>query len=120
MYPNMNAYQKVQKITIDSRTHQAQVLRSAAYRLQEAKNKWGDAHLLHDALQFNLRFWTIVQADGLADDCPLPKEIRVNILRLSSWVDRRTMEIYEDPSPEKLDSLININIQLAEGLEGKS
>lgn len=118
MYSQMNAYQKVQKITVDSRTQQARVLNDAAWRIQDAKNNWGDGVKLHEALQFNLRFWTIVQADAMAEDCPFDKALRINILRLSSWVDRRTYEIYEEPSPEKLDSLITINQNIAQGLLG--
>jgi flagellar protein FlaF len=120
MYNQLNAYQATQKVTIDPRTHQAQIFHRASYKLQEAKNNWGDARLLHDALQYNLRFWTIIQSDTLEENCPFEKTIRLNILRLSSWVDKRTFEIYDDPKPELLNSLINVNNQMADGLLGKA
>lgn len=117
--PNMQyaAYMKTQNIT-DHRTNQANILREAANRLLNAQSQWGDVDVLHDALTYNLRFWTIIQSDTSDNSCPHPNNIRLNLLKLSNFIDKHTLDIYADPWRDKLTILININKNLALGLEG--
>lgn len=65
------------------------------------------------ALAKNLRLWTIFQSSVADPGCALPDEIRVNVLALAEFVDRRTAEIVGAPAADKLAALININEQLA-------
>jgi flagellar protein FlaF len=116
MSNGIGAYQKANRVLASDRLVQARVLRTAIGRLQDLRNNWNPDNL-NDALKYNQRFWTVVQADAMSDDCPLPADLRTNLLRLSAFVDRRTLEIYENPTPEKLDTLIAINISCAERLE---
>ncbi|MCP4716086.1 MAG: flagellar biosynthesis regulator FlhF, partial [Deltaproteobacteria bacterium] len=50
-------------------------------------------------------------------DHPMPVDIRRNLLQLSVVVDRVTFDILENPAPEKLTMLININRNIAAGLK---
>ena len=50
------------------------------------------------------------------DDCPQPKEIRVNIVNLALFVFKKTIAIIAEPKPESLGILININMNIAKGL----
>jgi flagellar protein FlaF len=50
---------------------------------------------------------------------PMPEEIKRNLLALSLFVDRRSFEALAYPAPEKLDILININLNVASGLRGE-
>ncbi len=52
-------------------------------------------------------------------DNPLPKELREDILSLSTFIDKRIIDIMAFPSPEKLTTIININMSLAFGLRGE-
>jgi flagellar protein FlaF len=46
----------------------------------------------------------------------LPLELRVNLLRLSQFIDKRSFEVMGRPDPSRLKALIDLNRQVAEGL----
>jgi flagellar protein FlaF len=48
----------------------------------------------------------------------MSKKLRLDILRLAAYIDRRIFETMAFPSPEKLNIVININNNLAAGLRG--
>ena len=75
---------------------------------------------LDEALKYNQRIWTIFQAELLNPENPLPKQIRQDILSLSAFIDKRIFEVMAFPSPEKLNAIININLNLAAGLNGST
>jgi flagellar protein FlaF len=52
-------------------------------------------------------------------DNPLPKKLREEILSLGAFVDKRTFDVMAYPSPEKLALIININLNIAAGLQGR-
>jgi len=117
----LDAYRNVEKATLSQRDIEATVLTKAALQLKSIKENWTredhDAQL-EDALNYNQRVWTFFQAELSMEDNPLPGEIKRNILALSLFVDRRTFETLAYPAPEKLDALININLNVAAGLRG--
>ncbi|PWG73812.1 hypothetical protein DF186_21120, partial [Enterococcus hirae] len=59
---------------------------------------------------------TIFQAEISAPSCPLPDEVRSNMLNLCNFVDKQTVALLDDPAPGRADPLVRINLQLAEGL----
>ena len=117
----LDAYRNVEKATLSQRDIEASVLTKAAVQLQVVKDNWTSENHeteLEDALNFNQRVWTFFQAELTVNENPLPEEIKRNLLALSFFVDRRTFESLAYPAPEKLDVLINININVAAGLRG--
>jgi flagellar biosynthesis activator protein FlaF len=62
--------------------------------------------------------WSILQGELVKDDNPLPLEIRNNLLTLSVFVDKRIIQVMASPEPDKLNLLIDINLNLAAGLRG--
>jgi flagellar biosynthesis activator protein FlaF len=119
----LDAYRNVEKATLSQRDLEASVLSKAATRLQSIKDNWpGDQNdaLLEDALNYNQKIWSFFQAELTMEDNPLPDEIKRNLLALSLFVDRRTFEVLAYPAPEKLDVLINININVSAGLRGEA
>ena len=119
----LEAYRDVEKATLPQRDLEASVLTKAAMRLQSTRDNWTSADnyaQLNDTLQYNQRLWTFFQAELTTEDNPLPEEIKRNLLSLSLYVDRRTFEVMAYPAPEKLDILININLNLAAGLRGET
>lgn len=118
----LDAYRSVEKATLSQRDLEATVLAKAATRLQSLRDNWTrDDHdaQLEDALTYNQRVWTFFQAELTVEDNPLPDEIKRNLLALSAFVDRRSFEVLAYPAPEKLDVLININMNVAAGLRGE-
>ncbi len=97
------------------RNTEAWALTQAALRMKSAQDS-GNTDEMVAAVRLNWRLWTIFQADLLEPDCPVPEEIRANVLTLANFVDRHTVTFLGAPQPEMLGSLININRQLAGGL----
>jgi flagellar protein FlaF len=123
MSSGLNAYKKNVKTTISGRELEASVLTKGAMLLRTCKENWDGQdrfRRLDDALVFNQRIWTIFQDELIRDDNPLPVQLRGDILRLSLFIDKRIVEIMKDPSPEKLDAIIDINLNIAAGLRGSA
>jgi len=120
--PTLKAYESVAKSTMNGREVEAAVLTKAARKLKECQTSW-DADdretQLNQALRFNQRIWSILQAELSKKQNPLPDKIKIDLLRLSAFIDKRIFEIMAYPSPEKLTVIININNNIAAGLRMK-
>jgi len=100
--------------------------RTEAWALLEAarelsRTKTGPTDRFLAALRRNWRLWTIFQASLLAPDCTMPALVRGNLLGLANFIDKRTMELLgkrdaELPEADMVEPLININVQIGEGL----
>jgi flagellar biosynthesis activator protein FlaF len=115
----LEAYQSVERSTLDGRELEASLLMRAALYIAEVQQHWNtpdrDA-MLDEALHYNQRLWTLFQAELLAEDNPMPIEIKQNLLSLSAFIDKRTIETLSYPEVDKLNILIDINRNLAAGL----
>lgn len=120
MYKNpLEAYEAVSKKTSNGREAEAAALTKAAMKLKACQDDWRHAdgdQRLNDSLRFNQRIWTILQTELSNDTHPLPREVRLNLLKLSAFVDKRTFDIMAFPEPTKLKILIDINLNIASGL----
>lgn len=120
MFVNVKqAYDQGTKTTVSGRQLEAGALFKAARRLEECQEKWNapdSSERLHDALAHNQRLWTFFQSELVEPDHGLPMDLRRDILRLSLFIDRRTIEVIAEPYPEKLTALIEINRHIAAGL----
>lgn len=124
MYSNpLEAYKTVDKTTMSGRETEARVLTQAALKLKYCQDNWqaGDRdEKLDEALKYSQRIWSIFQVELSKHDNPLPRQLKVNLLRLSSFIDKRIFETMSYPSPEKLTAVININTNIAAGLRGST
>jgi len=128
MYPNnptkhkaaLNAYQRAQSSVMTPLQIEVMVFRRAASKMKQAAINMKDFIGYVEALQFNQRLWTVIQV-GLADqDCQVPESVRTKMLNLSLYVDTQTLDAIIRPSASHLSSLINIDLNLADGLfEGR-
>jgi len=94
-------------------------LTKAALQLKKCQSDWDPDDRngkRTESLEKNQRIWSILQGELSRADNPLPKQIRQDLLSLSLFIDKRTFDIMAYPSPEKLDVLININLNIAAGL----
>lgn len=102
---------------------EASVLNKAAAILEEVQGNWlesGSHAELDEALKYNQYLWRLFQSEMVESEDRLPVDIRQNILTLSAFVDKRTFEVMAYPAPEKLDILIRINRNLADGLQSQA
>ena len=122
MYANqLRTYETVSKVTMSGRQVEAAVLTKAALKLKTCQENWeaeDRSSKLDEALKFNQLVWSIFQAELARPDNPLPKKLRQDILSLSVFIDKRIFETMAYPTPEKLTAIININLNLAAGLNG--
>ena len=97
------------------------MLTKAARKLRECLQDWDspDRNIrLEEALKYNQRIWSIFQSELSREDHQLPKQLRLDILRLAAFIDRRIFETMAFPAPDKLNIVIDINNNLAAGLRG--
>lgn len=108
----------------DPREFEATILTRAAGQLQRMRDNWTDetTGMLHEALLYNRRIWTVFAASAAELDHPLPREIKQNIANLAIFIFKRTSEIEasREPAPQMLDTLIMINREIAAGLYSRA
>lgn len=112
----IQAYAQTQKSSLSPREVEAMAFTKAALMLEEAKNNTDDYDNYASALKFNQLLWTIIQADIVDKENELPPQLKANILSLSIFVDKQTVKALADTKTRHIDSLIDINKNLAEGL----
>jgi flagellar protein FlaF len=111
------AYARVAEQISSPRELEARALLTAARRFKDLQANWDPRHAnLRSALLFNRKLWQIFVNAVLEDDCPHAKDVRENIASIGVFVFSRTLETEIDPAPEKLDALIDINMNIAAGL----
>ena len=114
-------YGAIAKQTANPRELEADLLLSAAARLQAIHDDWErNRSQLDAALHFNRRLWSIFVTSATSPENPLPAPVRQNVANLGIFVFNQTMTVLANPKPEKLGTLININRQLAAGLLGRA
>jgi flagellar protein FlaF len=120
MQPNQtDAYRQVQKTALTDRELEAAVLMKAAAMLKRCQVNWDAAdreESLAKALRYNQLLWSFFQSALVDPKNPLPDKMKEDILRLSMFIDKRIFEILSYPEPEKISIIIDINMNIAEGL----
>jgi len=111
------------KESLSGRELEASVLSKAAFMLKSCQDNWGapgNDEKLTEALKFHQRVWSIFQVELARPDNLLSKELRQDILSLSIFMEKRVFEVLAFPAREKLNAIININLNLAAGLNNKT
>jgi flagellar biosynthesis regulator FlaF len=91
-------------------------LADAAINLDRARASANRAEELVAALNHNLEIWVAIRSLAQSPSCPLPPDVRANLIRLSEFTAQTTFANGAAISDSSLNTLININLQLAEGL----
>lgn len=113
-----DAYSSGGKTTTSNRQLEAQALSRAAQRLEDSRNGAGPDGVasLHAALRHNQKLWTFFQSELLHPDHAMDVTLRKSLLELSLFVDKQTYALLIKPEAKSVQSLIDINRQLAAGL----
>ncbi len=86
--------------------------RAALLLDQGRANKQALAH----ALDHNVQIWSAIRTVVERPNSQFPRHVKENLTRLADYVTGTTFGSGVDLSPDALDSLININLQICEGL----
>lgn len=112
-------YDAMSKETMNGRDLEAHILTKAANKIKACmtslEQKEGKRQL-NEALTYNQRIWTVLQTDLADENNPLPLHIRQDLLNLSLFIDRHTLAVMAFPDPNKLQVLVDINLNIASGL----
>ena len=98
------------------RETEGRALLEAARRMSDAQRSESPATSIRDAVRLNWRLWTIFQSELSSPGHAMPEPLRINMLTLCNYVDKRSVEIIAVPKPQLVDVLININKNVAAGL----
>jgi flagellar biosynthesis activator protein FlaF len=114
-------YGAIAKKTGNPRELEADLLLTAAAKLQTVRDGWDSTRPdLDAALRYNRKLWSIFVTSATSPENPLPAAVRQNVANLGLFVFKQTLTVLVDPKPENLGSLIHINRQLAAGLLGRA
>ena len=120
-------YEQVQRQTLEGRELESSVLLRAAQKLHSCAREWDNPHTgvfherLSDALEFNQKVWSFLQVELATPTNPLPETLRLNLLKLSSFIDRRIFALFAGTGTlEDLLSIARINEQIGKGLEARN
>lgn len=95
---------------------QALALSRAAIMLDQARQNLGDRGALGAALNQNLETWVAIRTVAQKPNNGLTASVQQNLVRLSNFVADSTFKSADSISEKTLDTLININLQISEGL----
>jgi flagellar biosynthesis activator protein FlaF len=117
-------YEQMQRETLEGRELEALVLFRGAQKLRQCARKWENNHTtefddnLTDTLQFNQRLWSFLQVELGNPANPLPETLRLNLLRLSKFIDKRIFTLFAGGGTvEDLLSIARVNERIAEALQ---
>jgi flagellar protein FlaF len=117
-------YEQLSRETLEGRELEASVLFRGAWKLRQCARNWetGDKvefqQKLTEALQFNQRLWSLLQVDLCSPGNPHPETLRMNLLRLSKFIDKQIFILSSGGgTPEDLGSIASVNEQIAAGLQ---
>ena len=123
MQQALDTYASMQNENLSGRELEASVLTRAALMLKNVQDNWDDPdreQKLIEAIKFNQKVWSFFQAELSDPENPLPKNLRQDILNLSIFIDKRLFETMAFPEKEKLNIVVDINLNLAAGLRTKA
>ncbi len=112
-------YAQTDKASMKESELESRAFICTASNLNRIKENWeAEKNNLPEALEKNRMLWSVIVSAMKEQDCPQPQEVRNNMINLAMFVFKRTMELLADPEPERLNVLININMNIARGLNG--
>jgi flagellar biosynthesis activator protein FlaF len=119
-----NIYEQMQRETLEGRELEASVLFRAAQKLKKCARRWEERHTddfqerLTEALQYNQKLWSYLQVELANPANLLPETLRMNLLQLSKFIDKRTFALFAGSgTADDLLSIAHINEQIGGGLQ---
>lgn len=108
-----------QKNATDPRELEARVLLKSAQFMQDIQNDLANVNSddLASILKYNRSIWMMFYDTAVENEGGVyPADLRNNIANLSQFIFKRELDILAKPEKGKMDILISINRNIAEGL----
>jgi flagellar biosynthesis regulator FlaF len=110
----------MESVTANLAQQEAYYLAKCGLELSEAHKSKNDDQMV-TALDNNQRLWVMIKTLMKSKTSRLPEETKNNLIKLADYVAQNTIKLGQDLNNidnKMLDSFININRQIAEGLLG--
>jgi flagellar biosynthesis activator protein FlaF len=91
-------------------------LSRAALALDKARDDKNNPSAMVSALNHNLELWVAIRSFVSSESNNVPADVRENLLKLGQYVAEMTFKSADGLSEQDISSLININLQISEGL----
>lgn len=112
----VGSYAQNQQSGESVRETEARALLNCASRLAAAQDINNGYEYYIDAIKHNQELWTLFQVMLADPQNPLPRDLKITLLNLSRYVDKVSLRASAEYNPDLLNSLIDINKQIAAGL----
>jgi flagellar biosynthesis activator protein FlaF len=112
----VGSYAQNQRSSETVRETEARALLNCANRLVAAQDINNGYEYYIDAIKHNQELWTLFQVMLADPQNPLPRDLKITLLNLSRYVDKVSLRASAEYNPDLLNSLIDINKQIAAGL----
>ena len=103
------------ELTLSLPEKEALNLTEAAIAIDNARQT-GDHSALAAALEHNLQLWTAIRTLASRPDSSMPGAVVDNLCRLADFIASTTLKAGAQIGEEAINTLININFQISEGL----
>lgn len=118
---DIKKYSSVQVSGLNPAEIETNALIKTASELDFIRTNWdSNKKSLEYALEKNRRLWVLLSSSMVEEDCKQPDAIKNNITNLAMYIFQKTVDILVNPQPQSLKILIDINMNIAQGLAGKS
>jgi flagellar biosynthesis regulator FlaF len=92
-------------------------LSRAAVMLDQARQDRTNRMAMTEALNHNLELWVAIKTLVSREENGVPSNVRENLVKLGNFIADTTFKSADgDLTDETIDTLININLQISEGL----
>lgn len=118
-YEQYGAYKTQQSDQETPRETEARALLGCARRLEAVNTPDAEREAYINAIKHNQQLWTLFQVTLCEPENPLPKDLKTTLLNLSIYVDKTSFALLTHYEVSAMQSLIDINRNLAAGLSVK-
>ncbi len=113
LHSGVRAYTQTQARPLKGTALESAALTKAAMLLDDARHHPGNGAALGKALDYNLKLWTVFQADLCEAGNQLPDDLKSDLLSLSLFMDRSVAQLLGGFDADILDTMIEVSRNLA-------
>jgi len=113
-----NYYNGAETNILDQKSLEVRALLRTASHLNQIKDNWDERkNELDEALEKNRRLWSIFAGAAIDGSSPQDVGVKNNIKLLAALIFKKTITLMINPEQNDIQELIDINLNIAEGLK---
>jgi flagellar protein FlaF len=120
----LKAYESAQKTAIQTKELERLAIARTTHKLTSARDNFTHGKESYDtyadALKFNQKLWTLIQSNIADNPNSGTPSLRESLLNLSLFIDKQTVTALQNPDPNNVTPLIEINKSISGGLHSQN